>query len=141
MARTLTAITGFGLLAAAALAFLPARQADAAAMMASTPKTAGDPVAGAQVFERCAMCHTADKGAGNRVGPNLFGVVGRKAGTVPNFPYSTALKESGITWTDDKLKEWVAGPQKMLPGTRMMFSGLSDQKQIDDLIAYLNSKK
>ncbi len=120
----------------AALAFVPAAKA---AMMATPP--AGDAAKGAAVFQRCAMCHTADKGAGNKIGPDLFNVVGRKAGTEPGFRYSAALKNSGITWTDDKLKEWVSGPQKMVPGTSMTLMGSLDSQQADDLIAYLNTRK
>ncbi|MBU6299755.1 MAG: cytochrome c family protein [Alphaproteobacteria bacterium] len=145
MARSLipAAGLGFAFLAATALAFIPATPASAAVVMMTSPPKAitGDVAAGAKVFQRCAMCHTDQQGAANRIGPNLFDVVGRKAASLPNFSYSSALKGSGITWTDDKLKEWVSGPQKVVPGTRMTFPGLSDQKQVDDLIAYLNSKK
>ena len=66
------------------------------------PKS-GDPAAGKTVFQRCAICHKVDKGAGNGVGPNLFGVVGRKSASLPDFEYSGPLKASGITWTDDNL--------------------------------------
>ncbi len=145
MARSLTLTSGFGfaLLAAAAFISTPVTRASAAVvMMASPPKTVtGDVLAGAKIFQRCAMCHTDDQGAGNRIGPNLFDVVGRKAASLSNFSYSSALKSSGITWTDDKLKEWVSGPQKVVPGTRMTFPGLSNQTQVNDLIAYLNTKK
>ena len=64
------------------------------------------------------MCHSLEKGI-NGVGPSLFGVIGRKAGSEAGFAYSAALKNSGIVWTDDNLKEWIAGPQKMVPGTMM----------------------
>jgi cytochrome c len=102
---------------------------------------AGNEAKGAAVFQRCAMCHNANKDGGNGLGPNLFGVAGRKAATLPNFPYSTALKNSGMRWTDDKLKAWVSGPSRLVPGNRMMFAGLSDKQQIDDLIAYLHTRK
>ena len=102
---------------------------------------AGDAVAGKGVFARCAACHVATKGGGNGLGPNLFGVVGRKAATVANFSYSGALKSSGITWTPDKLKIWVSGPQKLVPGTKMAFGGISSAHQIDDLVAYLQTLK
>jgi cytochrome c len=102
---------------------------------------AADAKHGEQVFGRCAQCHNADKGGGNGLGPNLFGVAGRKAASLPNFYYSPALKKSGIVWTDAKLKAWVSNPQKLVPGTRMVFAGLKNQQDADDLIAYLHSKK
>lgn len=105
------------------------------------PAMAGDASKGAVVFQRCATCHNADKGGGNGLGPNLFGVVGRKAAALPDFPYSPALKSSRIVWTDNTLKAWVAGPSRLVPGTRMAFGGLTDPKQIDDLIAYLHMRK
>lgn len=104
-------------------------------------EAAGNAAKGAAVFQNCALCHNADKDGGNGMGPNLYRVVGRKAASLPNFPYSTALKSSGITWTDDKLKAWVSGPSHVVPGTRMVFAGLSDKRQIDDLIAYLHTRK
>ena len=102
---------------------------------------AGDPVAGKGVFARCAACHVAVKNGGNGLGPNLFGVVGRKAASLPTFSYSGALKSSGITWTPGKLKVWVSGPQKLVPGTKMAFGGISSQKQIEDVVAYLQTLK
>ena len=96
---------------------------------------------GAQVFIQCQTCHTTQKGAASGLGPNLFGVVGRKAGSLPGFSYSNALKQSKIVWTNDKLKLWVSGPNKMVPGTRMFFPGVSDAGKRDDLVAYLDSLK
>ena len=114
----------------------------AAAWLASGPAcAAGNAANGAVVFQRCALCHSAEKGGGNGVGPNLFGVAGRKAASFPNFPYSPALRSSGIAWTDAKLKTWISGPARLVPGTRMTFAGLSDPKQADDVIAYLHTKK
>lgn len=101
----------------------------------------GDAASGAAVFQRCAMCHSAEKGGGNGLGPNLFGVVGRHAASLPDFSYSGALKASKIVWTDDKLKAWVSGPARLVPGTRMAFPGLSNPKQADDVIAYLHTKR
>ncbi|MGC9953740.1 MAG: c-type cytochrome [Rhizomicrobium sp.] len=102
---------------------------------------AGNAAKGAEVFQRCALCHNADKGGGNGLGPNLFGVAGRKAASLPNFAYSSALKNSRIVWTDNKLKAWVSGPARLVSGTRMTFAGLSDKRQIDDLVAYLHTRK
>jgi len=102
---------------------------------------AGDPAAGKTVFARCAICHKAAAGAPNSVGPNLFGIVGRKAASVPGFEYSGPMKATGITWTDDKLSEWVAGPAKMVPGTKMAFPGITSKGQVRDLVAYLDTLK
>ena len=130
------------------VAALPACLCSAAVMLGVVALTAGglalgagNAAKGAEIFQRCALCHNADKDGGNGLGPNLFGVAGRSAAALPSFPYSTALKSSGITWTDDKLKAWVSGPSRVVPGTRMVFAGLSDKQQIDDLIAYLHSRK
>src|ERR1700742_5074266 len=101
----------------------------------------GDPAAGKAAFQQCAICHKADKGAGNGVGPNLFGIVGRKAASLPDFEYSGPLKASGITWTDDKLLSWVAGPAKMVPGTKMAFPGISSKATQRDVVAYLGTLK
>ena len=110
-------------------------------LVAGNAMAAGDPVAGKGVFARCAACHVVVKNGGNGLGPNLFGVVGRKAASLPNFSYSGALKSSGIVWTPDKLKIWVSGPQKLAPGTKMAFGGISSAHQIDDVVAYLQTLK
>jgi cytochrome c len=102
---------------------------------------AGDAAKGEAVFNRCAMCHTATKDGGNGLGPNLFGVVGRKAASLPGFAYSSALKNSKIVWTEDNLRQWVRNPMKMVPGTRMVFAGLRQQQDVGDLVAYLKTRK
>ena len=85
----------------------------------------GDAALGKAVFARCAICHKVDKAAANGLGPNLFGIAGRKAASVPGFEYSGPMKASGITWTDDNLSKWVSGPAKMVPGTKMAFPGIT----------------
>ena len=102
---------------------------------------AGDARNGKVVFSRCAICHSVKKGGPNGLGPNLFGVAGRKAATVPGFNFSGALKNAGITWKADKLKQWVSAPARMVPGTKMAFAGISNAKQADDVVAYLASLK
>jgi cytochrome c len=102
---------------------------------------AGDAKAGAEVFKRCAVCHTSDKGGGDALGPNLFGVVGRKAATRPGFAYSAPLKKSGIVWDEATLAKWAAGPARVVPGTKMMFAGITSKKQQADVAAYLASLK
>ncbi|HJW40556.1 MAG TPA: c-type cytochrome [Rhizomicrobium sp.] len=102
---------------------------------------AADASNGRALFARCAACHTVAKGGGNGLGPNLFGVVGRKASSLPNFSYSPALKGSGITWTNDKLTVWITNPAKVAPGTRMAFGGISNPAQVADVVAYLDTLK
>jgi cytochrome c2 len=102
---------------------------------------AGDPVKGAQVFKRCAICHTATRGGANGVGPNLFGIVGTKAGAVPGYSFSAALKKSGVVWTEANLIKWVSGPARMIPGNKMPFAGLTSKKQQADVVAYLETLK
>ena len=102
---------------------------------------AADAGAGEQLSQTCAICHKFEKGAGNGLGPNLFGVVGRKAASLPDFAYSDALKTSHITWTADNLTNWIAGPTTMVPGTKMVFPGLTSKTDIANLIAYLSTLK
>jgi cytochrome c len=113
----------------------------AAAIIATPALAAGDPVQGKAVFARCAICHNVEKDGGNGVGPNLFGIMGRKAATVDGFNYSGPMKASGIVWNDDNLSKWVAAPAKMVPGTKMAFGGISSKGQIADVVAYLNTLK
>ena len=94
-------------------------------MLASTHRAdaAGDPEAGAQVFQACAACHTLEPGA-HRTGPSLAGVFGRKAGTAEGFHrYSDTLKSADLVWREDTLSGFLADPQAFLPGSRMTFSG------------------
>ena len=101
----------------------------------------GNAKAGEAVFKRCAVCHTSDKGGGDGLGPNLFGIVGRKAATRPGFAYSAPLQKSGIVWTEANLTKWVAGPARMVPGTKMFFAGITSKNQQADLVAYLATLK
>lgn len=102
---------------------------------------AGDAAAGKTVFARCSICHSSTKGAPNNIGPNLFGVVGRKAGTAPNFNYSNAMKTAGFNWTADKLDAYLKHPALVVPGNRMAFAGVSNDKDRANLIAYLATLK
>lgn len=118
------------LLSAAAMVGMMATsvQADEAAMAA----------AGAEVFKRCQACHSTDSSK-NAFGPSLIGVVGREAASLPRFAYSEALKKSGITWTEDNLRQWVADNTKLVPGTRMRHVSIADIAEQDYLIAYLKT--
>src|ERR1700744_3779215 len=97
----------------------------AVAALLASQANAADAKHGAQVFQRCAICHSNTKGAPARIGPNLFGVVGRKAGTFPEFSYSGAMKGAGFVWTPDKIAAYAQHPQVVVPGNRMSFGGLS----------------
>jgi cytochrome c len=98
---------------------------------------AGDVAAGEKAFAPCKACHNFQK---NGVGPDLKGVVGRKAGTYEGYNYSAALKNSGITWDEANLHEWLKNPKAKVPGTKMIFQGYPDDKKVTDVIAYLKSQ-
>lgn len=98
---------------------------------------AGDPAAGQKIFARCAACHAVGPDAKNKIGPQLNGIVGRKAATAPGFIYSAAMSNSKITWTKAQLDTYLAAPMKVVPGTKMMFMGLPQAKDRADVIAYL----
>ncbi|HXC26826.1 MAG TPA: cytochrome c family protein [Stellaceae bacterium] len=96
---------------------------------------ADDP--GAAELQKCKICHSLDKGGTNRVGPNLYDVFGRKAGTVPGFAYSDVMKNSGIVWTDDTLANFLRDPKDTLPGNRMSFPGINDDAVLRTLMQSL----
>ncbi|WP_121050524.1 c-type cytochrome [Sphingosinicella microcystinivorans] len=100
----------------------------------------GDAAAGAAVFKRCAICHSVDPGKKTAMGPNLSGVVGRKAGT-GEFNYSPAMKDSGIVWTSEKLDAFLLKPAATVKGTRMAFAGLPQPNDRANVIAYLATRK
>ncbi len=91
-------------------------------------------------FAVCSGCHSIVAGQ-NAVGPSLRGVVGRKAGSLPGYAYSMALKNSGIVWTPERLDSWLSGPMTLVPGTKMSFGGYSESKQRQVVIAYLETLK
>lgn len=99
----------------------------------------GDPASGEKVFVQCKTCHVTDPGQ-NRIGPSLHAVVGRKAGMEPGFQYSAANKGSGITWTKEKLFQYLENPQRVVPGTKMAFAGIQDPQKRADVIEYLATK-
>ena len=94
---------------------------------------------GAQVAKECELCHNLAKGEGAKIGPPLFGVVGRKVASEPGFNYSSALKAKGGTWSFDALNTWLFNPQTDVPGTLMTFAGIPSEHQRADVIAFLNS--
>ena len=113
----------------------------AVAALLASQANAADAKHGAQVFQRCAICHSNTKGAPARIGPNLFGVVGRKAGTFPEFSYSAAMKNAGFVWTVPKIAAYAQHPQVVVPGNRMSFAGVTRPADAADLVAYLGTLK
>jgi cytochrome c2 len=99
----------------------------------------GDPAAGQQVFARCAVCHATVPGE-NKIGPSLAGVVGRKSGTVAGYDYSPALKNANLTWDDDTLDKFLAGPAGFVHGTKM-FVNVPSGTDRENVIAYLDTLK
>jgi cytochrome c len=102
---------------------------------------AGDAAAGKAVFtQNCAICHSTDAGA-NKIGPSLHGVVGRKSGSVSGFEYSSAMKSFDKTWTPEELDTYLANPMQVVKGTKMIFPGIKDKTEREDVIAYLETLK
>lgn len=112
----------------------------AVALMAGVADArAGDAAEGEKAFAQCKACHSLEAGK-KGVGPSLAGVVGRKAGSVEGFAYSEAMKNSGLTWDDATIAEYVKDPKGKIPGNKMAFAGIKDDKKIDDLVAFLKTK-
>lgn len=109
---------------------------------ASTGQAADVAKGHAAFVRQCAICHTIDKGGENRVGPNLFGVIGRHAGTAPGFKYTNAFRNTAtFEWTEGLLGPWIELPAVMVPGTAMrVFPGVSDRDK-DDIVAYVAAQK
>jgi cytochrome c len=114
----------------------------AAILAASTGTTlAQDVEAGETSFKKCMPCHDIGDDARNKVGPVLNGIDGRKAGTYEAFNYSDANKNSGITWSEASFKEYIKDPRAKVPGTKMIFPGIKNDKEIDNLWAYISQFK
>ena len=121
---------------------LAAMAVSALAILAAQPALAGDPAAGKTVFQRqCATCHLDAADGPRRLGPTLFGVVGRKTGAVEGFRYTEANRNAGWTWTTEKLEEYLRNPRALIPGTNMAFAGIRSDQDRADVVAYLNSLK
>jgi cytochrome c len=113
-----------------------------AAAAGLTPAAADD--AGQKVFNRCRACHNIGPGAHNKVGPQLNGIVGRKAGSVAGFNYSDALKAKaagGLVWTEANLQQYLDAPDAFIPNGVMAFAGVKNEGELKDLIAFLKTQK
>lgn len=111
-----------------------------AAATAPTPVSAGDPAAGKTVFGKCAACHAVVAGQ-NKVGPSLYGVVGRHSASIEGFNYSEAMKAANWDWTPEKLNTYLVEPRAVVVGTKMIFAGLKADTDRANVIAYLSTLK
>jgi cytochrome c len=97
----------------------------------------GDPARGADLFrQNCAACHSQEPGQ-NLIGPSLYSVVGRPAASLTDFSYSNAMKHSGVIWTEDQLMGYLKAPRRFMPGVKMMFPGIDDEHERENVVAYL----
>ncbi|MBY8970381.1 MULTISPECIES: c-type cytochrome [Pseudomonas] len=109
-------------------------------VVAAPAFAAGDAEAGGKLFTKtCGGCHSIGEGARGGFGPQLNGIIGRPAGTTPDYQYSDAMKNSGVVWTRDKLTAYIEDPKSVVSGTRMIFWGISDPQKIENILAYLDT--
>lgn len=109
-------------------------------VLAQEAAIAGDAAAGETVFKKCAACHAVGEGAKNKVGPQLNDLLGRTAGTAPDYKYSKAMMEAGtngLVWTPETLAPYLHKPKEVVPGTKMAFAGLANEQDQQNVIAYL----
>src|SRR6202140_5031893 len=104
----------------------------------ATAALAQDVAAGKTSFNKCMACHAIGEGAKNKVGPELNGIDGRKSGTAEGYSYSDANKNSGITWNEAQFKEYIRDPKAKIPGTKMAFAGIKNDKEVNDLWAFIS---
>jgi cytochrome c len=113
----------------------------ATASTAMTQAMAQDVAKGENSFHKCLPCHSIGDGAENKIGPELNGLDGRHSGSVDGFDYSDANKNSGIVWNEAKFKEYIQDPRGVVPGTKMIFAGIKNPQEINDLWAYVSQFK
>jgi cytochrome c len=112
---------------------------------AAAQQPAGDPAAGQRLTQQCRVCHTFEQGGPNRVGPNLFGVWERAAGSIANFRYSPTMREraaAGLVWNEETLRNYIRDPKAVIPNGFMSFPGIrNNEQQITDILAYLRTNR
>jgi cytochrome c len=108
-----------------------------ASSISASAALAQDVAAGKASFNKCMACHAIGAGAKNKIGPELNGLDGRHSGTAPDFSYSDANKNSGITWNEAQFKDYIKDPKAKIPGTKMVFAGIKNEKEVHDLWAFL----
>jgi cytochrome c len=110
-------------------------------LLAAEPALAGDAAAGKVLFtQKCSICHAPVEGQ-NKIGPSLWGVVGRKAGSLPGYSYSDAMKNANRTWDEATLSDYLTNPRQKIPGIKMLFPGLPNETDRQNVIAYLSTLK
>lgn len=110
-------------------------------LVTTSAMAAGDPIAGKKSFLQCQMCHTVDVGGRSGIGPNLAGVVGKKAASRIDFKYSDALTKAQFIWKPATLDAWLKKPAAAVPGTKMVYGGMGDATMRANVIAYLGTLK
>jgi cytochrome c len=119
-------------------------QADVNSEMETQQQSSASPTENAMLgkrqFFKCRACHTLGEGEGNLVGPNLYGLIGRKAGSSEDYSYSKALSESNIVWNEKTLNQWIKKPYEMVPGTTMVFAGMESEEDRAALIRHIVRK-
>jgi cytochrome c len=109
--------------------------------LAPLARAEGDPQAGEAVFKKnCSVCHTTEEGK-NKIGPSLHGIVGRHSATLPNFQYSEAMKSANKDWDAQNLDQYLSNPRGLVAGTKMIFAGLKNEQDRQNIIAYLGTQK
>jgi cytochrome c len=108
-----------------------------ASSAAASAALAQDVAAGKSSFNKCTACHAVGEGVKNKIGPQLNGLDGRKSGTAPDYSYSDANKNSGITWNEAEFKDYIKDPKAKIPNTKMSFAGIKNEKEAADLWAFL----
>lgn len=115
--------------------------ASAALLILLTPMAhaEGNPAVGKRIFGRCHGCHSVDPANDRMVGPNLHGLFGRPAGSLARFNYSDAMRQAGFVWSEETLHKYILDPKRLVPDNRMVFPGIRNEKEVDDLVAYLKA--
>lgn len=113
-------------------------KADAPAKAVAYADLKGDAAAGEGAFAQCKICHSMEEGK-NGIGPSLHKIVGSKAGDIPGYSFSPAMKSSGIVWSEDKIFDYLENPRKLVPGTKMSFAGWEDPQRRADVIAWIKA--